>query len=89
MYVTTHKGDGAFINDEFLREINKELYKDQFINLQQPLSTKIENTSFVVEGSRNVPITNISLGEEYDIPIRNPPSLKQVFVPKGQYQGII
>ncbi|WP_459193754.1 DUF5802 family protein [Halosimplex sp. J119] len=87
LYVEPSDDDAAVISRTQHERVNRQLYADEGIQRTDlPLVMKLENTHFTVYGDDSVPADTIAVPEELvaETRIRNPPSLREVFLAKAE-----
>ncbi|WP_415379720.1 DUF5802 family protein [Halosimplex sp. TS25] len=87
LYVEPSEGDAAAISRAQHEQVNRQLYADGGIQRTDlPLVMKLENTHFTVYGDDSVPADTVAVPEELveETRIRNPPSLREVFLAKAE-----
>lgn len=91
LYVTPTDGETAAMQREQHERLNEEVYAtDEGLHrLDTPLVMKLESRHFPVHGDEAVPANTLAVPAELleDTEVRNPPSLREVLLAKGQRAG--
>lgn len=91
LYVTPTDGETAAIQREQHERLNEEVYAtdEGLRRLDTPLVMKLESRHFPVHGDEAVPANTLAVPAELleDTEVRNPPSLREVLLAKGQRAG--
>jgi len=87
LYVEPRADDTAAIAAAQHEQVNEQLYADEGVSRTDlPLVMKLENTHFTVYGDERVPADTIAIPESLveETNVRNPPSLREVFLAKAE-----
>jgi len=87
LYVQPRDGGAAMCRDQHER-VNQQLYPDDGITRTDlPLVMKLGRRHFAVHGDEQVPADTLAVPEAVlaDADIRNPPSLREVFLAKADH----